>query len=108
MIKLKQVKKDAKVTVGATSFNEIYDSICRAKEDPLKIESFMNKVNTEITKVNDERYKMSTVNRKYTFLANTVDDILEFLLIILGVAMITLGKLTIANFVVVGYKSYKF
>lgn len=45
MIKLKQVKKDAKVTVGATSFNEIYDSICRAKEDPLKIESFMNKVN---------------------------------------------------------------
>lgn len=64
-------------------------------------DSFMNKVNTEITKVNDERYKMSTVNRRYTFLANTVDDILEFLLILLAVVMITTGKLTIANFVII-------
>lgn len=64
-------------------------------------DSFMNKVNTEITKVNDERYKMSTVNRRYTFLANTVDDILEFLLILLAVVMISAGKLTIANFVII-------
>ena len=64
-------------------------------------DSFMKKVNTEITHVNDERYKMSTVNRKYTFLANSVDDILEFLLILLAIWMITTNHLTIANFVIV-------
>lgn len=64
-------------------------------------DSFMKKVNTEITKVNDERYKMSTVNRKYTFLANSVDDILEFLLVLLGVFMIYSKYLTIANFVII-------
>ena len=64
-------------------------------------DSFMKKVNTEITHVNDERYKMSTVNRKYTFLANSVDDILEFLLILLAIWMITANHLTIANFVIV-------
>ena len=64
-------------------------------------DSFMKKVNTEITKVNDERYKMSTVNRKYTFLANSIDDTLEFLLILLGVFMISSKYLTVANFVII-------
>lgn len=43
--KLEEVKKQAKVTVGATNFNEIYDQICNNNIDELKLESFMNKVN---------------------------------------------------------------
>ena len=43
--KLKQVKKEAKVTVGATSFNEIYTDILNKRVDKLKVESFINKIN---------------------------------------------------------------
>lgn len=45
VLKLEKVKKQAKVTVGATNFNEIYNQILNGTIDPLKIESFMNKVN---------------------------------------------------------------
>jgi hypothetical protein len=43
--KLEKVKKQAKVTVGATNFKELYQDICRGNVDRLKLESFMNKVN---------------------------------------------------------------
>lgn len=43
--KLQKVKKEAKVTTGATNFKEIYDDILRGRVDELKVESFMNKVN---------------------------------------------------------------
>ena len=44
-VKLEKVKKEAKVTIGATNFTELYNQICRGTIDKLKIESFMNKVN---------------------------------------------------------------
>lgn len=44
-IKLQKVKKEAKVNVGATNFNELYNDICNDTIDKLKLESFMNKVN---------------------------------------------------------------
>ena len=44
-IRLEKVKKEAKVTVGATNFKEIYDQIGTGNLDKLKVESFMNKVN---------------------------------------------------------------
>lgn len=43
--KLQKVKKEAKVTIGATNFKEIYEQIGNHRLDPLKVESFMNKVN---------------------------------------------------------------
>jgi hypothetical protein len=44
--KLQKVKKQAKVNVGATNFNELYDQIMRGNIDTLKLESFIqNKVN---------------------------------------------------------------
>ena len=43
--KLEKVKKEAKVTTGATNFKEIYNDILNGRVDPLKVESFMNKVN---------------------------------------------------------------
>ena len=45
-IKLQKVKKEAKVTTGATNFKELYDSILRGSVDKLKLEAFIqNKVN---------------------------------------------------------------
>ena len=44
-VKLTKVKKEAKVTVGATNFNELYQDMKMNKVDQLKLESFMNKVN---------------------------------------------------------------
>lgn len=44
--KLQKVKKQAKVNVGATSFNELYDQIMSGRVDTLKLEAFIqNKVN---------------------------------------------------------------
>lgn len=44
-VKLEKVKKEAKVTVGATNFKELYADICAGRVDKLKVESFINKVN---------------------------------------------------------------
>lgn len=45
VLKLQKVKKEAKVTVGATNFKDLYKEICEGKVDQLKLESFINKVN---------------------------------------------------------------
>lgn len=45
VVKLEKVKKEAKVTVGATNFKELYDDIRRGDVDKLKLEAFINKVN---------------------------------------------------------------
>ena len=44
-VKLQKVKKEAKVTTGATNFKDLYTDILQNKIDKLKLESFMNKVN---------------------------------------------------------------
>lgn len=44
-VKLEKVKKDAKVTVGATNFKDLFNEICNGNIDRLKLESFMGKVN---------------------------------------------------------------
>lgn len=45
VVKLEKVKKEAKVNVGATDFNNLYSEICNGNIDKLKLESFINKVN---------------------------------------------------------------
>jgi hypothetical protein len=44
-VKLAKVKKEAKVTTGATNFKELYEDLKSGTVDKLKLESFMNKVN---------------------------------------------------------------
>lgn len=44
-VKLQKVKKEVKVTVGATNFNDLYNEIWNNKVDKLKLESFINRVN---------------------------------------------------------------
>ena len=46
-IKLQKVKKEAKVTTGATNFKELYNDICRGSIDKLKLESFINKIHLD-------------------------------------------------------------
>jgi len=46
LVKLEKVKKQAKVTTGAINFKDLYDDICKAHVDSLKVEAFIqNKVN---------------------------------------------------------------
>lgn len=45
LAKLEKVKKQAKVTVGATNFKDLFNEICNGNIDKLKLESFMGKVN---------------------------------------------------------------
>ena len=45
LAKLEKVKKQAKVTVGATNFKDLFNEICSGNIDKLKLESFMGKVN---------------------------------------------------------------
>lgn len=44
-VKLQKVKKEAKVNIGATNFNDLYNDILSGRIDKLKLESFINKVN---------------------------------------------------------------
>jgi len=45
-VRLKEVKKEAKVNTGATTFKDLYNDILRGNVDKLKLESFVeNKVN---------------------------------------------------------------
>lgn len=44
-VKLQKVKKEAKVNIGATNFNDLYNEILSGRIDKLKLESFINKVN---------------------------------------------------------------
>ena len=46
-IRLQKVKKEAKVTTGATNFKELYNDICRGSIDKLKLESFINKIHLD-------------------------------------------------------------
>jgi len=44
-LRLQKVKKEAKVTIGATNFSELYKDILSENVDKLKLETFINKVN---------------------------------------------------------------
>ena len=60
-VKLEKVKKEAKVTTGATNFKELYNDILNGRIDKLKLESFMNKVNLPYNSlvIIDDSYSMS-------------------------------------------------
>jgi hypothetical protein len=45
IIKLQKVTKEARVTIGATNFKDLYSDIKKGQIDKLKLETFINKVN---------------------------------------------------------------
>ena len=74
-LKLEQVKKEAKVTVGANNFKTIYEDICDGKIDWLKVESFLNKINLEYNNfvIVDESGSMTGAPYNFaTFLASVM------------------------------------
>ncbi len=64
-------------------------------------ESFMNSTSEKITELNQERYKMSEVMRRYSLITGSVRDILDFGLILLAIFMISHGDITIASVVII-------
>ena len=71
--KLKEVKKEAKVTVGANNFKTIYEDICNDTIDWLKVESFLDKINLEYNNfvIVDESGSMNGAPYNFaTFLAS--------------------------------------
>lgn len=64
-------------------------------------QSFMNKINGQITNVNQERYKMSESLRRYNLLTGTVRDFLDLVLIVIGVLMINNDLLSVSSLVII-------
>jgi len=64
-------------------------------------DSFMKKIKEDISDVNQERYRMTDVTRRYNLLIGNIRDLIDILLILLGIFMIFKEYLSIANFVVI-------
>lgn len=75
-VRLEQVKKEAKVNTGASTFKDLYDEILRGNPDKLKLESFVqNKVNLPFNflTIIDESGSMSGAPFNFaTFLASVL------------------------------------
>lgn len=63
--------------------------------------SFMKKIDHDISSLNQERYKMSEVVRRYNLLTGSVRDTFDFLLILLACFMLYKKWLSIDEFVVI-------
>jgi len=63
--------------------------------------TFLEKVKNKLSASNQERYKMSSVMRKYRWLVGTFKDILNLLFIVLGIYLVSIDNLTIPNFVII-------
>lgn len=63
--------------------------------------SFLNTLNSKVYSVNQKRYKMGDINRKYNFLYSGIRDLIDLLLIVLLVYEIRFGKLNAATSLVI-------
>ena len=63
--------------------------------------SFLNIVSRKINKVNQERYNMSAIIRKYDLFTGSIKELIDFLLIVLGIYLINIKNITIANFLII-------
>ena len=61
----------------------------------------MKTTKEKITDLNQERYKMSEMMRKYSLLTNSTRDTLDFILILIAIYMISHGQITIASVVII-------
>lgn len=63
--------------------------------------NFMNKAKERLREANEENYKMEKVRMNYRLAVGTIKDIFNIAFIYLGIYLVTLGNLTVANFVVI-------
>ena len=94
----KHYRKSAEETTG------IAGELIRGVRD-IKVlnasKSFLEKMEEKINKVNQERYKMSSITRKYDLVIGSIKDLCDLLLILLAVFLIKIENLTIANFLII-------
>lgn len=62
--------------------------------------AFLKKIKEKFNASNKKRYKMNSVMRRYNFLAGSYEDMLKLFFIILGIYLVSLHNLSIANFVI--------
>lgn len=69
VVKLEQVKKEAKVTVGAVNFKDMYSQIVKGTVDKLKVQPFLDKIHLDYNTLTfiDDSGSMAQLNSKYGF-----------------------------------------
>ncbi len=63
--------------------------------------SFIDNVSIRINELNQERYSMSDITRKYNLMINSIRDLLNLVLIIIAIVMIYYEQISVANFIIV-------
>lgn len=94
----KHYRKSAEVTTG------LVGELVRGVRDVKVLNassSFMKRIDHDITNLNQERYKMSEVMRKYNLISGSVRDTFDYVLILIAVLMIFKGWISISNFVII-------
>lgn len=94
----KHYRKSAEVTTG------LVGELVRGVRDVKVLNassSFMKRIDHDITNLNQERYKMSEVMRKYNLISGSVRDTFDYVLILIAVFMIFKGWISISNFVII-------
>lgn len=64
-------------------------------------ENFMNKAKERLKEANEENYKMEKVRMNYRLVVSSLRDICDIAFIFLGIYLVSISNLTIANFVVI-------
>ncbi len=62
---------------------------------------FLNKTMNRIENANKEQQKLNVKQAKYNLISGTMQDIAEFIFIVLGVILIKIGNLTIDNLIII-------
>lgn len=64
-------------------------------------DNFMNKAKERLKEANEENYKMEKVKMNYRLVVSSLRDICDIAFIFLGIYLVSISNLTIANFVVI-------
>lgn len=64
-------------------------------------DNFMNKAKERLKEANEENYKMEKVRMNYRLVVSSLRDICDIAFIFLGIYLVSISNLTIANFVVI-------
>lgn len=94
----KHYRKSAEETTG------IAGELIRGVRD-IKVlnasKSFLENIENKINKVNQERYKMSSITRKYDLLIGTIKDLCDLLLIVFAIYLIKIDNLTAPSLLII-------
>ena len=64
-------------------------------------DNFLNKLKERLIDTNNKRYEMSEVDRRWVLFNGSIQDIIYFIFIILGIYLVNNNELTIENFIII-------